>query len=364
MRRSVIILAVLLILTASITPAYGEQQAGNLIDTGMKNGKTVKAPEFKDISGHWAEKVIAEMASKGFVSGIGNNLFQPDRNMSRCEFVYLLDKVFDIQINYFAAPDVTKVFKDVRNEDWYASALYDLYTAGIVDDKTVFRPKEAVTREEMVHYIIRAYSYKTKIEMNTGNDSVYAFSDKDKINPAYLNDVSNAMSMGLIFGKSRKLFAPKDSSTRAEVLVVVKRTLDAVEKSEASGEKEMYTGVNIEPGFAKNDTVLKMKLAIKNNTAADVTINHSSSQKYDFVLLDSQNKELYRWSSGSMFMQVLTETVIKTGDSLEFNAELDTKTYGEIIDKAVSMKAYIVGGSESFKVNPDGYKADLKDTDN
>lgn len=374
MKRAVIILAVLMVLAASITPVFGGQQAGNPGDTGAQN--TAKVPGFKDISGHWAEKVIIEMASKGIIQGVGGNLFQPDRSMSRCEFAYIIDKAFDIQIRYFAAPDITRVFNDVRNEDWYASALYDLHTAGIVDDKTAFRPKEPVTREEIVHYIIRTYSYKTKIEMSTGNESVYAFSDRNSINPAYLNDVGNAMSMGLIFGKSRKLFAPKDSSSRAEVLVVIKRTLDAVEKSVVKGDTGVdtgmdtgintgvNTGVNVEPGFEKSDIAFKMKLAIKNNTGKDVTIGHVSYKKYDFVLLDSQNNEIYRWSSGRMFPQAMTKSTIKAGESLEFTAVLDLKSYGGIIDKAVCMKAYIVGGADAFEVNKDGYTVNLNQVGN
>ena len=47
---------------------------------------------------------------------------------------------------------------------------------------------------------------------------------------------------------------------------------------------------------------LKMSLTIENNTGKAVTINHTSGQKYDFVLLDSEGEILYQWSANKKFM--------------------------------------------------------------
>jgi hypothetical protein len=362
MKRSIFILAFVLILLASFVPVFGAQQSGGRVNPDIEKEKTVKAIEinFKDITGHWAEKVINKMASKGVIRGVGNNEFQPDRNMKRSEFAYLIDNAFGIQIAYFAVPDITKMFNDVKNEDWYSSALIDLVTAGIVDDKTAFRPNEPITREEMVHYIVRAFVYKTKTELGTQSEVASTFSDKDQINKAYLEDVNNAVKMGFIFGKGGNLFMPKGMSTRAEVSVVISRIPDSIAKAETGAGDEITTGVKVEPGFEKSSGAFKMKLVIKNNTDADVTINHSSSQKFNFVLMDSDRKELYCWSADKMFLQALTETVIAKGDSVEFSYEMDLKSYGEVIDKAVYLKAFIVGQSNFFKINQNGYELDLK----
>ncbi len=354
MKRTAFIIALALILLVSCIQAFGAQQDKPVLKA--KEDASIKVPAadavFKDISGHWAEDVIDRMTSKGIISGVGDNLFQPDRNMKRCEFAGLIHRALGIRIMYFAAPDITDTYKDVKNEDWYASALCDLVTAGIADDKAYFRPDAPITREEMVHYVINGYKYKLKTELDTGSETANSFSDANEISKAYLNDVNNAVKLGFILGKGGNLFKPKGYSTRAEALTVVERVLNAVDTEDAN--------VKIEPGFEENSGIFKMKLDIANNSTSDIKINHNSSQKYDFVLLDKNRKELYRWSSERMFAQVLTYTLIPAGEKVEFTEELDLKTYGDIINKAVYMKIYITGRSEGFKISPDGYEAVLK----
>jgi len=64
----------------------------------------------------------------------------PDREIKRSEFIVALHKAAEIKINYFKVPDINEFFDDVKNEDWYASTLYDLASLNIVDDREKFRP--------------------------------------------------------------------------------------------------------------------------------------------------------------------------------------------------------------------------------
>lgn len=120
------------------------------------------------------------------------------------------------------------------------------------------------------------------------------------------------------------------------------------------------SGVKIEPGLEINKDTFKMKLLITNNSGLEVTINHSSSQKYNFVLLDFNRKVLYNWAADKMFAQMLTSTVIAAGKTVEFAEELDMETYGAILNRAEYMKAYIVGQSDSFTISKDGYELVLR----
>jgi len=87
----------------------------------------------------------------------------PDREIKRSEFIVALHKAAEIKINYFKVPDINEFFDDVKNEDWYASTLYDLASLNIVDDREKFRPNDLITREEMVHYLVNTYKYKLNI---------------------------------------------------------------------------------------------------------------------------------------------------------------------------------------------------------
>jgi len=93
----------------------------------------------------------------------------------------------------------------------------------------------------------------------------------------------------------------------------------------------------------------------------DVVIQHFSGQKYDFVLLDDKKEELYRWSGDRAFVEILTSTEIPAGKTVEFSEILDAKTYDEISGKAYYFKAVIVGSSEDFEINENGYYLSLKE---
>jgi len=103
-----------------------------------------------------------------------------------------------------------------------------------------------------------------------------------------------------------------------------------------------------------------MKLKLKNTSDGDITINHSSGQKFDFKLLDKNKEILYTWSADKGFIGVLTETVIDAGKTVEFEEKLDMENYKDVIGKAKYLKAYIVGTSEDCDIEKDGYEIEIK----
>lgn len=45
---------------------------------------------FDDISNHWGKEAIEALASREIVNGVGNDLFNPDGNISRAEVAQML----------------------------------------------------------------------------------------------------------------------------------------------------------------------------------------------------------------------------------------------------------------------------------
>jgi len=60
-------------------------------------------------------------------------------------------------------------------------------------------------------------------------------------------------------------------------------------------------------------------------------------------------------------VEILTSTEIPAGKTVEFSEILDAKTYDEISGKAYYFKAVIVGSSEDFEINENGYYLSLKE---
>jgi hypothetical protein len=341
MRRVLIALIVIMVISSLNMAVF----AAGVTTTAIQSQK------FNDISGHWAENSINRIVDQTMFS-ISDGKFLPEMPITRSEFVLLLHKALGIQIAYFKATDIGEFYSDVKNEDVYASALYDLVTANIIDYKGKFRPGETMTREEMVHFLMNAYKYKMGDKFKQMKLSTIPFEDQDKINPVYSGEIARAEHDGLIKRPASMKFHPGDLATRAQAVTVTDRLIRLVDQE--------LSQIQVTPSAELKDGVIHMKLTITNNSALKVVINHSSGQKFDFALLDTGRNSLYRWSADKSFMAALTETVIEPGKSIEFSDDASMEQYGGVKAKAAYMTAYITGASESFNIYSDGYETSIR----
>lgn len=183
---------------------------------------------FDDIKGHWAEEVINKMSDKNYVSGTGENQFEPDRKITRAEFVQLLanvtgfDKSSDQKVTMFSVEDsgkkeVPKAYYDVSSDAWYAAVVYNAKIAGILDDNIAdvfFTPDNAITREETFH-LINNY-LKIKGDDGSSMKPLTAFLDDENISEWAVLDAMNLYGKGIISGDGDNKLNPKNSLTRAE----------------------------------------------------------------------------------------------------------------------------------------------------
>lgn len=319
----------------------------SLVFAGSKAADT----KFTDISGHWAEQAINRVVDTDDFAGTDGK-FLPDKAIKRSEFVLMLHKALGINIAYFKATDINEYYDDVKNEDAYASNLYDLVTTGIIDDKEHFNPDRNLTREEMVNYIMNAYRYKLGNNYRMINIVVKPFADDAEINPSYSGSIARADNMGIIVRPSNNRFYPKKDGTRAQAATVIDRLLSQLEKENMQ--------VDIKPSVELKDGSMKMKLTITNNSKSQVVIKHSSGQKYDFKLLDSERNVLYTWSADKMFTMMVSQTIIEPGKSVEFSGDVEKSVLDGIKGKVAYMNAYLNGETDSFAINPNGYEIEVK----
>jgi hypothetical protein len=69
-------------------------------------------------------------------------------------------------------------------------------------------------------------------------------------------------------------------------------------------------------------------LNVTNASKKSVELNFPSGQQYDFVVLDSAGREVWRWAQGRMFTQALQNKMISRGETISFDEhwERPTKT--------------------------------------
>lgn len=73
--------------------------------------------------------------------------------------------------------------------------------------------------------------------------------------------------------------------------------------------------------YAAGETI-HLTLTLANQTTEDVVLRFHDAQRFDFAL-SREGKEVWRWSQGMMFVQVLGEEKLNPGKSLHFAASCD-----------------------------------------
>ncbi len=306
---------------------------------------------YMDVANHWSNNAVQNLLGKDAIPFAGDK-FLPGKAITKGEFASMLHDAVGLKIKYVEEPDVKDYFNDVKQDAAYTLDLIDLAVANIVEKGGSFNPDGPITREQMVHYVMNAYKSRMGDKYVMININPASFKDAGEITPEFGGDVARAQHYKVIAGSGNNLFHPKNNATRAEAAVTVSNLLELLDQQTRI--------VSVNTNATLEEDSLEMKLSIVNDSKQDVVLNHSSGQKYDFALLDADGKEIYRWSADKAFITVLTSSKIEAGKTLNFSETLSGDEFKAIKDKAVYLKAYIIGSSDSFNINPDGYETKLK----
>ncbi len=186
-----------------------------------------RAFNFSDISSHWGEKYINFMAARNIVHGKENNVFKPDDNITRAEFVTLLFGFYGIDDKELDKYKYTS-FKDVKEDDWFAPyinfAVQNKIATGTGDN--YFSPNEQITREQMATMLLN-FSQNNSFVITT-NGTNKSFADSNNISYWATNAVNTMQNANIISGRADNIFEPKSLATRAEACSIVQRFVENI----------------------------------------------------------------------------------------------------------------------------------------
>lgn len=161
----------------------------------------------------WTPPALNARDHFSYIKGYGNNMFAPNRTITRAEVAMIFARL-SINQSTGGAPQ----FKDVKAGDWYKTAVDIMARQGVIkgyEDGT-FRPNQPITRREFAAIAARY----------AGNlDTWKTFRDVPPTDWAYklINRVAGA---GWINGYEDGTFRPNNNITRAEVVAIVNRMLN------------------------------------------------------------------------------------------------------------------------------------------
>ena len=178
-------------------------------------------PAFTDVeSSAWYYNNVTIAASKGLVQGMGNNLYEPENQVTRAEFITMIVRALRLP----ESKTDTAEYTDVKADDWFYNDVMKAKSANLLLllGTADFKPNQAMTREEMAYVLAKAAEY-CSIKASKTIDLKERFTDSATVSNQYTKHVETAVALGLMNGMSETTFEGKGTITRAQAATVLVR---------------------------------------------------------------------------------------------------------------------------------------------
>lgn len=167
----------------------------------------------------WYNHSVEYMLEKGWMSGMGDGIFEPLSGLTRAQMIQIL-------YNVSGQPQSSRqrFFDDVDPNAWYAASITwaaeNHIAAGVGNH--CFAPDEPITREQMITFLSNYHTQLGKSEEVTEDESVLdPYIDKDTISTWAKKPMIWAVQQGIIHGTSAQTLSAKSVATRAECAQII-----------------------------------------------------------------------------------------------------------------------------------------------
>jgi|GEM_PF-7123134 len=181
--------------------------------------------QFEDTTGHWGRIDIEGMAARMIIGGVSGTAFEPDRDITRAEFMAIVVRSLGL-MRLGAGKDS---FTDVSAGSWYYDAVSIAKEYGVTSGNGdgTFAPDSRISREEAMTMIARASKLAgldTTISEADKSAMLAKLQDSSELSVWAQASAASCIKNGIIVGDNGNI-DPKDSITRAETAAIVKRML-------------------------------------------------------------------------------------------------------------------------------------------
>ena len=184
--------------------------------------------KFKDVENHWSKEYVNELGARQIVKGIGNDMFNPEEDITRAEMVVMIVRTLGIKASG-GVYNSSEKFMDVEDGLWYSDAIYAAREYGIIKGYTdnTFRPMQKITREEsmaMIARTMRLLGIETNITETEVQQYLQAFKDGEDFGAWSRKDAAYLIKHKIILGSGGKLM-PHNNIKRGEAAAIILRML-------------------------------------------------------------------------------------------------------------------------------------------
>lgn len=181
---------------------------------------------FSDLTGYGQTgAIINDLGSRLIISGVGNNRYDPERDITRAEFSAIIVKALGLK------PATGKSsFSDVAVTARYTPYLQTAYEYGIISGygNGRFGPDDKITREQAMTMLGNAMKI-TGLDTSFGSDEIdkilSAYTDSGEVVSWGRQNMAACIKAGIISGRGGMRLSPKANITRAEAAIIVRNLL-------------------------------------------------------------------------------------------------------------------------------------------
>ena len=188
------------------------------VPTQPSESENTQTGRFRDVNQtSWAYEYIELLANIGVVAGNAQGDFEPDRDVTREEFVKMVVSALEMETEV----TIELPFVDVTSDDWSYPYIAAAYQAGIINgtSETVFGVGETISRQDMAVITARALdAAQVKILPVT---EIIRFTDEAEAADYAAESIDRIARSGVVGGYPDGSFRPQDSITRAETAKVL-----------------------------------------------------------------------------------------------------------------------------------------------
>lgn len=215
-------------LSVNKKPEGTVQQSNDVTDpnTPVQNTPVVDTSGYSDMSGYgWASEAVGELSRRGIINGNGDGNYEPERRVTREEFVKLVVNAFGLT----GEPKAEISFKDMASDDWFYPYILIAHSNSVISgiNEELFGVSQSLTRQDSAVILYNAAKAKKfTLSASLDNDS---FKDGSEIADYAERAVASLAKMGCITGFEDGSFRPYGNATRAEAAVMIYRIMEIFE---------------------------------------------------------------------------------------------------------------------------------------
>ncbi len=277
---------------------------------------TVLGSSFTDVpEGAWYNESVEYLTSEEMevqvISGYTDGSFRPNEKLTVEQFLVLVNRALGNEFDTSS-----------DNVSWSEPYMKYGITNNWLEEKDYSNQKEEISRELMAKILVNAVESVENIEYREKKEIISLIPDYTSVSEEYKEYVVKAYDSGLITGDEKGNFKPKETLTRAESAIIVRRILDQDFREPAKIDEEIVEEEDIEEDLIVEEIITEGILDQEGNLV-DFTTD---------IVFDPENDVVYDgWIDGAMGWEKAEEYLMEALDNTKlYYDETTVKGYVEI----------------------------------